>query len=318
MKITGNYLLIKIIRKAALLRAILPAALLFLAACTLFYLPGENYFSPRPLNSKSNYENFYNKNLPYVSVSVPRLSFTGLANCQGDHIDGYYYYTLTDGFCQFYLLDAKSGFPEPSVRENMEITGRLIRLEEEEYGALLENMAASLGWTVSSLEKMTSPYAVSVLPYPIISVFLIRILAVAALLFSTADLLCCFFWYLMPGRSPAFSLLRERDAAFRLALRLEPDLSSGHFYRNGKWYLVSGVLICASAERPWVIPLPLLRGGKIKQPGISFHGRTFCLPKALILTLKSGASVKFRSTKNADPESLLLLIKEQNPDFRIG
>lgn len=315
---TSTYLLIKIIRRAVLERTLLPALVLFLAASVLLYLPGENYFFPRPLNSRSNYENFYNKDMPYVSVSVPRLSYTGLTGQTGSHIQGYYYYTLNDGFCQFYLLDAINGFPSSPVRENMQITGRLIRLDDTEYEELLEGMADGLGWTVSSLREMTSPYVISVLPYPIVSVLLFRLLAIGSLLFSGADLLCCLLWYLMPERSPAFSFFRGKEAISRLAARIEPELKSSRFYRTGKLYLVSGTFICADPERPCVIPLSLLSAGKIKQRKITLPGKALLLSGRFILTLKSGTSIRFRKTKKTDPETLLSLIKEQNPDFRIG
>lgn len=171
---------------------LLPLFLFLFSLAALLKLPRENYLFPRPLNYKSQYENFYNRDLPYVTVTVPKLSYTGLSCSENGHRNGNYYYTLNDGFCQFYLLSGESDTPPAPLLEDASLKGRLIRLEDEEYQQLLTMMAEDLPWTVSALAKRTAPYAVSTQPYPVVTRQFGRLFFLGCLLFSLGDL---FFLY---------------------------------------------------------------------------------------------------------------------------
>ncbi len=172
------------LKKAAFLY---PVLLLLLAALALAQIPKENFLSPRPLNYKSRYENFYNPELPYVTVSVPELYSTGLQYEVNELPRGNYYYTLHDGFCQFYLLSGAGKTAEP-ILEASELKGRLIRLEDAEYEQLLTCLAEELSWSKDSLREVTSPYAVSALPDFFLFHQFFRILSFGCLIFSAADL----------------------------------------------------------------------------------------------------------------------------------
>ena len=167
-------------------KRLLPPIFLFLfSLAALINLPRENYLFPRPLNYKSHYENFYNRDLPYVTVTVPELSYTGLSCGENSS----YYYTLSDGFCQFYLLSGESETYAVPLLTDISLKGRLIRLEDEEYRQLLTMIAEELPWTVSSLEERTAPYAVSTQPYPVITRQFGRLFFLGCLLFSLRDLI---------------------------------------------------------------------------------------------------------------------------------
>ena len=92
----------------------MPVLVVAAALLALQLSPRENVFHQRPLNYKSHYENFYNRFLPCVRVTASNLQYTGLNRTVGGAVKGYYYYTLVDGFCQFYLLGAEAGtLPAP-------------------------------------------------------------------------------------------------------------------------------------------------------------------------------------------------------------
>lgn len=186
-------------RRSLLRRMIFPILLLTLSALLALQTPRENYFSPRPLNFKSQYESFYNPKLPWVEVSVPRLSYTGCAVTRtsflpGSEVAGYYYYTLSDGLCQFYILDAPPGAVSSSPEHT--IRGRLIRMKADEYEALITDMADQLSWTPDALASMTSPYAITDLPTPSRPGRFLRLLAGGVVLFALADLLCLLLLFL--------------------------------------------------------------------------------------------------------------------------
>ena len=172
-----------------LLSLLAPIGLFLLSLALLLQLPRENYFFPRPLNYRSHYENFYNHDLPYVSVTVPELSYTGLDYHINGETSGNYYYTLYDGFCQFYLLEGDDSHPAEPVLEDVSLKGRLIQLEEEEYHQLLTLMAEELSWSYASLKERTAPYAVSTRPHPIVFRWVEQMVLCGCLLFSLGDVL---------------------------------------------------------------------------------------------------------------------------------
>lgn len=168
---------------------LLPLLLFCCALFALFQLPRDNYLSPRPLNYKSRYENFYNNELPYVTVSVPELSSTGLEYQVNGLTRGNFYYTLHDGFCQFYLLNPSGRDASKAELTDLELSGRLIQLKDAEYEQLLSLMAEELHWSRDSLRRMTAPYAISMLPDSILFRQLFRLLICVCLILSLTDLL---------------------------------------------------------------------------------------------------------------------------------
>lgn len=180
----------------------LPALVLIASILLLWQNSGENSHSPRPISSQCRFEDFYNPALPYVSVNVSSLYYTGCAAYDGKKATGYYYYTLENGICHFYLLDPSSGFPEPPERDSLTLNGHLVCLDEDTYESLLQTMADSLSWTVQSLRNMTSPYIISALPYPAQTHDIFHLLAGTALLISLADLIWLFSHAVRPHRDP--------------------------------------------------------------------------------------------------------------------
>lgn len=188
-------------RRSLLRLMIFPSLFLALSILLALQSPKDNYSSPRPLNYKSQYESFYNPKLPWVEVSVPRLSYTGCTVTRdsfptGSQIAGYYYYTLSDGVCQFYILDAAPGVV--SSGQDRIIKGQLIRMKEAEYEALIADMANQLSWTTDALASMTSPYAVTDLSTPSWPGRFLRLLAGGGVLFALADLLCLLLFFFHP------------------------------------------------------------------------------------------------------------------------
>lgn len=167
---------------------LLPLLLFFFSIFSLCRLPAENILFPRPLNYKSHYENFYNSSLPHVTVTVPELSAAGLNYQRNALTQGTFYYTLYDGFCQFYLLPAGEDASSP-VLTDQTLTGRLIQLNEAEYDELLTELAAALQWKKEALQKRTSPYIISALPGSVFFLECSRILSCIALIISALDLI---------------------------------------------------------------------------------------------------------------------------------
>ncbi|MFQ8839913.1 MAG: hypothetical protein ACLR8P_02070 [Clostridium fessum] len=78
----------------------------------------------------------------------------------------------------------------------------MIRLNEDTYESLLQTMADSLSWTVSSLRNMTSPYIISALPYPALTHEVFHLSAGCAFLIAHVDLIWLFYHSLRHRREP--------------------------------------------------------------------------------------------------------------------
>ena len=250
-----NSFIIADIRRDLIRRLILPLLVIAASLFVLSLTPRDNIFRQRPVNYKSRYENFYNKLLPCVRVRAEDLQYAGLDYYVNGSVSGHYYYTLVDGFCQFYLLDAKNGeLPAPSI-ESLDIHGRLIELKASEYQALLETMASALGWKASSLEEVTSVYAVSALPSAFYLNFIGRMAANLCLACGLAELFWSLFCLAFPLASPAFRYMADREEACQALQQTEAALSSASkVKRAGKLLLSSSLLLFPDGAGTRLIP----------------------------------------------------------------
>ena len=133
-------------------------------------------------------------------IGMDRSNISFIRNSQDENAA--ILYSLENGTCHFYLLDPSSGYPEPPERKALSLNGRLIRLNEDTYESLLQTMADSLSWTVSSLRNMTSPYIISALPYPALTHEVFHLLAGCAFLIALVDLIWLFYHSLRHRREP--------------------------------------------------------------------------------------------------------------------
>ena len=305
--------LIKKIRRACLRGMFWPALLLAASAAVLICLPRTNVLSPRPLNSKSRFENFYNPDLPYVSLTVPELSYSGYACPAKGPAQGYLYYTLNDGVCQFYLLSAAG--QEPAARlTDCDLTGRLIRLDSETYSGLLTGLAADLDWSAASLEAIASPYAVSQLPAPIFFPVFLRLIALAALLSALAELFCLTFWQLAPARIPVLGTARAAEKKC-------PDAGSGPLKvlaAGSDLWLTGDFLLVTPPGRPRILPLCALIWGYSQRRILHLFGHPVPLPPTLHFLTADGRRLTLCQRAGTDPAKILAAIRRQNPAFLCG
>ena len=126
-------------------------------------------------------------------MNAPSLYYTGCAAYDGKKETGYYYYSLENGTCHSICSIRLPAIQEPPERKALSLNGRLIRLNEDTYESLLQTMADSLSWTVSSLRNMTSPYIISALPYPALTHEVFHLLAGCAFLIALVDLIWLFY-----------------------------------------------------------------------------------------------------------------------------
>ena len=108
-------------------------------------------------------------------------------------------------------------------------------------------MASALGWKASSLEEVTSVYAVSALPSAFYLNFIGRMAANLCLACGLAELFWSLFCLAFPLASPAFRYMADREEACQALQQTETALSSASkVKRAGK---TASVLLPASVSR---------------------------------------------------------------------
>lgn len=267
-----NSFILLTIRRTLLRQLVFPILLFLTALVALIKVPKSNFLSPRPLNYKSHYENFYNRDLPYVNVTVPELNDTGCIYSVNGRTEGYYYYTLTDGFCQFYLLDNREGSEQNEGKiAGLSLKGRLVEMDEREYDTLLREMAGGLDWNVSSLRDMTAPYVVSTLPYPVYLTVLLHFLVYGCLFLSLADIVCSLFYIWEPHRSPTFRYLGSFGDIRTLLPKVEIEMKHVCIAKAGNIYLTPSYIVNVDTVRSMILPLESV-------VWIYYHSRMLSLP----------------------------------------
>lgn len=317
-----NSFIIKNIRRALLKQLIFPVLLLITAMAALIKIPRANFLSPRPLNSKSHYENFYNRALPYVTVSVPGLQYTGCNYVVNGRTEGYYYYTLTDGFCQFYLLDNRDvSSPGGEDLPSLTLKGRLIEMADSQYEAVLYEMAEGLDWTVPSLRKMTAPYAVSTLPYPVYLTVLFHLLAYCCLFLSLSDIICSLYYIWEPHRSPTFRYLGSFGEIRTLLPKVEIEMKHVSIAKSGNIYLTPGYIVNLDTVRSLILPLKSVvwvyyHSRRLALPGLSrFH---FRMSYTLHIMADDGRTYDFTGKKKEDLDYIISSLEERGTGILLG
>lgn len=313
-----NNLIIKKLRSSLLKQLLLPVVLLAVTLVILRQIPRENYFSPRPLNSKSLYENFYNHDLPYVSVTVPDLAYTGLNYTVNGLTEGYYYYTINNGFCQFYLLDSSTGTPEVPVKGPLHLKGRLISLNSEDYRLLLSHMSEELDWTAASLRERTSPYVVSTLPYPFYFNLLLQFLAYVSILLAVSDLFCCLFFFWNPLHSPALQYLGHPDAARILLSKAELELKHAVLAEAGYLTLTPSYLLSLEPGLELLLPRSGIYWIYSRSHMRRFPKLQAAFPHTLHIMAADGRSYRFTVKQKRELSRILELLDNADTGLKIG
>lgn len=312
-----NSFIIQEIRKSLLRKLIFPLLVLTASVIIFFQAPKENFFNPRPLNYKCQYENFYNPYLPNVSVSVSDLSYSGLDYMVNNQLRGHYYYTLDNGYCQFYKLNKEAGNPPAEKLSSVFLRGKLIELDEAEYESLLTDMAERLGWTVSSLKEMSSRYAVSTVSPAYFDILFYFILYVCLFL-SVLDLLCSGIYILEPLRSPTFRYLGSFVEIGTLLPKVEIEVKHVCLSHAGNTFLTPNYLVNIDPLKSLILPLDSVIW-------IYYHSRMHRLPGmslklsyTLHIMALDGRTYDFHNKKKEDLIYLLDILKQRTPEILLG
>lgn len=306
-----NSFILSEIRNDLARRLLLPIFVVAAALLVLHFSPRDNIFKQRPLNYKSQYENFYNRLLPCVHVEAEDLRYTGFDCISGGTVKGHYYYTLVDGFCQFYLLGKEAGAPIQSVINTLNIHGRLIELDKEQYESLLDAIAEHLGWKSSSLRQITAPYAVSSLTFSFYLNLAGRLAVNLCLLIGLADLFCSLIFLAFPLASPAFRYLKNAKEARKRIFQVEQALPSSVSLISGRLYLSASCLLYLDGTKTRLIPLKEIIWTDVEtSKGLRGKNKIF-----LCLLASDGKLLKFPCSSQEKARKLVSEIRSASPEI---
>lgn len=320
-----NSFILDNIRKALSRQLIYPLALLITALVLSTQIPRDNFLQPRPLNSRSHYENFYNRNLPHVTVDMPELHYTGYHYTVNGRICGYYYYTLIDGYCQFYLLEQpesalKGALAEPqnSPFPSKSLRGRLVKLNSDEYDTLILGMARALDWSPASLRQMSEPYAVSNLPYPFYFNLFLLLLLYGSILLSAVDLMFSLAYIIRPASSPTFRYLRAFGEVRTLLPKVEMEIKHLTTAKAGSIYLTPSYLVNLDTVRTLILPLQSVLWVYYHSHLRRFLGLRVKLHYTLHIVAKDGKTYDFTKKTQKELDFILEILRERRPEILFG
>lgn len=310
-----NSFIIKNIRISLLKQLIFPVLLLLVSLAVFIKTPKSNYFNPRPLNYKSRYENFYNRDLPHVVTTVADLHYSGLDYTVNSRIKGHYYYTLTDGFCQFYVLPCQSRSTVTTEYKSLKLKGRLIRLDDIEYHSIIKNLSKTLGWTGTSLKKISSAYAVSTLPEPIYFNLLFYAVLYGCLIISILDILCSVIYIIEPSRSPTFRYLGSFGELRTLLPKVEIELKHIGIEPSGNIYLTPNYIVNIDTVKSLILPLDSVIWVYYHGDMLQLLGRHLRLNYTLHVLTADGRAFDFTKKKKEDLNVILAALEEHRPEI---
>lgn len=310
-----NSLIINNTRKSLRRQLFFPMLLFVCFTVVLVFTPRDNFSAPRPLNYKSSFENFYNRELPYVTITVPSLKYSGLNYVVDGRIQGHYYYTLNDGICQFYVLAHRGTAPPSKELTGKTVHGRLIQMDGVEYESIIKNMAAVLNLTPDSLRNLSAPYAVTTIPYPIYLVLLFYAVLLTGLITATADIICLLFYMKEPLRSPTFRHLGSLRERFACLSTLELELRLNGAVLSESRYLTSDCFLGPSDHGYIVLPLSDIVQVYYKSKRHYTERSPLINSYTLCVTVKKGRTYRFSGIRYKELEQLLSDFRDNKSTF---
>lgn len=152
------------IREVNLRRLVLPICYIIFLGIIYVLFSVNNWVFPSKYTQTDDFDRVYEEESSrYVSCTVNHLMYTGIVHKNNKKVDGYYYYTLKDGVCRFYLLSDKRTTGKPVI-EQYTFNARIV--DDAEILEDIETiMAEQLSFTKQGVEEISSRYIISEVGY---------------------------------------------------------------------------------------------------------------------------------------------------------
>lgn len=146
---------------AFLIHSIVSVIIFFLSCMTLIVYPLFNTVDTKTIDNLNELADMLPND--YVNLHVDSLYYTGFNYTHNKHTKGFYYYTISNNTCFYFLLSDKTikntfgsmdNLQEPIT--NLTFTAKIIN-DKDLYTNLNMSFAKQINWSGYELEKMTYP-----------------------------------------------------------------------------------------------------------------------------------------------------------------
>lgn len=306
----------KLIQTSNKRRMIVPAIFSVFVLILFSSFSVKNWIFPLRINDIEEAESAYESNQMYVFYNAKRLLYTGIEHKSRGKVDGYYYYSLENGRCRYFLVESHQKAPQP-VLENYAFHGRLI--QQEELASNLDIlMAQMLDWTTDGVDSVSSELILSeiyfdehllmatvIVMFVSLAVALIRVLALAYGIFDPYGALN--FRHL--GNK------NEREGIIRAA---NQEYNDHVMFMSQGMYVTDNYFIYYDADEFEIVPLEdIVWAYKHSSLRWTIGVRHFITYNMRLVTVYHMNYVFHGKTKESC-DGLLEIIAEKHPEILIG
>lgn len=158
--------LIKILRKQHFPRLVFPLLLIILSVLYIIINPFKNSLHPSDIEFFSDTDELYKNDSRYINYKADKLLYTGLDYSVNKKVKANIYYTIENDICYYVIIPKSSGSGIATSLDNYTITAKLIK-NEDIFRQLSHNMSEKIGFSISGIEKVSSPVLISEYDYSI-------------------------------------------------------------------------------------------------------------------------------------------------------
>jgi hypothetical protein len=274
---------------------------------------------PKTLDAPALTESYQKKGIQNVKLSLSDLYFTGYSN---NH--GYYYYTITDHTCYFFLLSpTKAGKRVGTKKDvypyikNITIYGHILD-QPEIYQQLISNVANDLEWTQKAVGEMASTYIISEPDYRSGNGFFLLAVFVLTGAFAAVNLLLLLLYVLFPILSPPSRQLHHYGKVKVLLTQAQEEFNLLAPAATGNLFLTKHFLIEIGKTNVAVIPIAAILWiypiAKLHQ----FGGYPYKISHTLTIVAQRRLQIRFTQSKAADMDKIIDFLLKENPHILVG
>ncbi len=235
-------------------RLIFPVLLLLTVLFLLLRTSALNYLRMDTLKEDQVIDLSTARESVFIRAPVSRLYYTGEDYWSNGILSGHIYYALSEGTCQYYIINASAGRPAETVLENYTVTGRIDAFGSE-LSDLTQTMAHRLNWISSALGEITSSYYINETVYlNRREIFLLLVLALTGVCGLIVLIRTLIYWC-FPKLTPAYRKLHKYGDAEAILEDAEAQLAEHSLIRTRDMVLTNDYLIEFSGDISAIIPL---------------------------------------------------------------
>lgn len=243
----------KYIQDAKKRRLIAPAVFIVFLFLIMHIFSIKNWLFPLKIAGADEAQGMYENGKSYVYCTPQRLLYTGIDHRKDGKVDGYYYYSLEDGRCSYYLIAARAKSAQP-VLQNYSLNARI--LQEDELASDLDRlMAQQLGWTTDGVDDVTSDYILSEIDYNRRNIWLISVMIAVSFTGALAHIVVLLYDMMNPYAASDFRFLGDKNERRDVILEANREYNERVLFMSQGMYITDNYFIYHAGEEFAIVPL---------------------------------------------------------------